>query len=356
MLDDDLTALRTLRRQRDADLPPEALDAALERARTRFQHDAAATTLSSGVAGRGRRRPPVPGLRRFRPVVLVGAAVVAGGLIASGVGVTHWTAPEPAAAETLHGAARAATAHRAPAGAYIRVVETEESMAYASSDGDHYDEGYLVPTTTTTWVPADVSGTWVRETRSGKVTTFYGGAAAREAAAAEQASRSGADGPVRQRAAGGAFAVGELGGEQPGALGPADIAGLPREPGALVRRIEAAPRPEDTTDAEHVYDTVSQLLRTGLVPADLRATMFDALATLPGIEVTEEQTTLDGRTGTAIGMPARTATERRELVIDPTDGSYLGERTTQTRRTGSIPAGTVIDSVAIRVASVDDVP
>lgn len=303
------------------------------------------------------RRPPVRALRRFRPIVLAGAAaVVAGGLIVSGIGVTHWTAPESAAAATLHGAARAATAHRTPAGAYTRVVETEESMVYASSGGDHYDEGYLAPTTTTTWIPADVSGTWVRETRSGKATTFYGGAAAREAAAAEEASRQGADGPVRERAAGGDFAAGELGGAQPGLLGPADIAGLPRDPGALVRRIEAAPRPVDTTKAEHVYDTVSQLLRTGLVPADLRATMFDALATLPGIEVTEEQTTLDGRTGTAIGMPARTATERREIVIDPTDGSYLGERTTQTRRTGSIPAGTVIDSVAIRVSSVDHQP
>jgi hypothetical protein len=146
------------------------------------------------------------------------------------------------------------------------------------------------------------------------------------------------------------------GGKQEGRIGPTDIAGLPRDPAALVRRIEAAPRSVGASDAEHVFDTITELLRTGLVPADLRAGMYEALATLPGIVVTEEQASLDGRVGTAVGLPAGTGSDRQEVIIDRTDGAYLGERTVQVRRLGSIPAGAVIDSVAVRVAPADDRP
>jgi hypothetical protein len=352
MSDDDLSTLRLLRRD---EVPPEVLDAALDRARVRFDTAAhAATAPRTSGAGPARTVPPV---RRFRPVVVAGAAVVvAGGLVASGIGITHWSSPAPAAAATLREAARAAADDRIPVGAFTKVVETERALGYASSDGQHYDEGYLAPTTSTTWVPADVSGTWVRETWSGPATTFYGGTAARKAAADDYATEAHRDDPRWERAAGGDFTVGELGGVQPGTLTVADLPGLPREPAALVRRIEDAPRAVDTTDAEHVFDTVQQLLRTGLVPADLRATMYQALATLPGIVVTEEQASLDGRVGTAIGLPARTGGERQDVIIDRTSGAYLGERTVQTQRNGSIPAGALIDSVAVRVSPVDDRP
>lgn len=355
MSDDDLAALRLLRRQ--GELPPELVDASLERARGRFHTALEARTTPTGASRPTRHAPPGRLLRRPRTAVLASAALVlAGGLVVTGVSVTHWSRPESAAADTLRDAARAAAADTAPTGAYTRVEETELAMAYASADGEQYDQGYLAPTTTTTWIPADVSGTWVRRTWSDPATTFYGGAAAREAAAQDYATEAHRDDPLEERAAGGDFTVGELGGEQPGTLGPADVAGLPRDPAALVRRIEAAPRPVGTSDAEHVFDTTTQLLRTGLVPADLRATMYEALATLPGIVVTEEQVALDGREGTAIGLPSGSGTERREIVVDRTDGTYLGERTLQTERNGSIPAGALIDSVAVRVTAVDDRP
>lgn len=357
MSDDDLDfpALRLLRR--DEPFPPEAVDASLERARHRFETAANAPTNRTAPARRallGRSWPPVG---RLRPALLAGAAVVVtGGLVVSGIGISHWAAPETAAAATLHEAARAAAADRAPTGTYTRVSESELSLAFATSDGEHYDEGYLAPTTTTTWVPQDVTGTWVRRTWSGPATTFYGGAAARDAAAQDYASSAHRDDPLWQRAAGGDFTVGELGGEQPGTLGAVDIAGLPRDPAALVRRIEAAPRAVDTTDAEHVFGTVRQLLRTGLVPADLRATVYETLASLPDIVVTERQTSLDGRQGTAFGLRAASGKERQEIIIAPSDGTYLGERTLQTERVGDVPAGAVIDSVSVRSEAVDERP
>ncbi|PYY37638.1 hypothetical protein DEJ16_04640 [Curtobacterium sp. MCJR17_055] len=356
MSDDDFAALRPLRRE---DVPPEVLEAALDRARHRFDAaaQAAATAPSTEGAAAASTVPPVRRRHRLRPVLVAGAAVVAAGvLVATGIGTTHWSSPDRAAAATLHEAARAAAADRAPVGSYTRVVETERALGYASSDGEHYDEGYLARRTSTTWVPADVTDTWVRESWSEPATTFYGGAAAREAAADDYATEAHRDDPQWERAAGGDFTVGELGGVRPGTIAVTDIEGLPRDPAALVRRIDAAPRPVDTTDAEHVFDTVRWLLRTGLVPADLRAAMYEALATLPGIVVTEEQASLDGRVGTAIGLPARTGKERQDVIIDRASGTYLGERTVQTQRTGSIPAGAVIDSVAVRTAPVDVVP
>lgn len=339
---DDLTALRTVRSEVD-DLPPADVDAALHRARQRLIEPATP------------RRRPRPRLRR---PVLLGAAVVvtAGALVGTGIGVTHLPGPESAAAATLHDAARAASASGGATGTYRQVTVRELAMGYATSDGEHYDEGYLFPTTTVTWVPRDVTGTWTQEAWSERATTIYGGRAARDAARQDYDASAHRDDPVRSEATGGAFGNGELGGTPAGTLTPADITGLPRTTEALVRRIEAAPRAKGATDAEQVFETVADMLRTGLVPTDLRVTMYDALAGLPGIVVTDDQASLDGRHGTAIGLEAGRGTDRREVIVDRTSGDYLGERTLQTRRTGSIPAGAVIDSVSVRVAPVDRLP
>lgn len=339
---DELTILRTVRSEVD-DLPPAVVDAALHRARQRL-----------GQPTGGRRPTRLP--RRHRPALIAAAVVVsAGALVATGVGVTHLPGPEPAAAATLHEAARAATAAPGATGAVTRVTVREVSLGYAASDGEHHDEGYLTPGTTVTWVPRDVSGTWTRESWSDRATTFFGGRAAREAAQQDYAASAHRSDPVREQAAGGVFAA-ELGGTPTGTLTAADIAGLPRDPDALVRRIEAAPRAEGATDAEQVFDTLADFLRTGLVPADLRGTVYDALAGLPGIVVTDDQASLDGRHGTAVGLTARGGTDRREVIIDRTSGDYLGERTLQTERVGSIPAGTVVDSASVEVVPVDHMP
>ncbi len=107
-----------------------------------------------------------------------------------------------------------------------------------------------------------------------------------------------------------------------------------------------------------MFDTLSDFLRTGLVPADLRATVYEAIAGLPDVVVTDDQASLDGRHGTAIGLGGRqrSDSDRREVIIDPATGAYLGERTLQTRRIGSIPAGSVVDSVAVAVDGVDRLP
>lgn len=342
---DELALLRHVRSDVD-EYPPAVVDAALHRARQRL-HATGAPDLATA-----RRRP----VRRYRVALLSAAVVVtAGALVATGVGVTHLPGSESAAAATLHDAARAAAAAPPTPGPVTRVTVRELALGYATSDGEHYDEGYVFPTTTVIWVPRDVSGTWTRESWSEPAVTIYGGRAARDAARQDYATSAHRDDPLRDQASGGVFSA-ELGGSAEGTLTAADIADLPRDPDALVRRIEAAPRAEGASDAEHVFGTLADFLRTGLVPADLRSTVYDALADLPGIVVTDDQASLDGRHGTAIGLAARGGSDRREVIVDRTTGDYLGERTLQTKRIGSVPAGTVIDSASVRVIPVDRVP
>ncbi|WIB77899.1 CU044_5270 family protein [Curtobacterium sp. MCPF17_002] len=356
---DELTVLRAVRSEVD-DLPPAVVDAALHRARQRIAQPGTrqpGTRQPGTEPGRVRNTRPARSARRYRPVLIAAAVLVtAGALVGTGVGVTHLPGPESAAAATLHDAARAATSAPDTTQAFTRVTVRELALGYATSDGEHYDEGYLFPTTTITWVPRDVSGTWTRQSWSEHATTIYGGRAARAAAQQDYAASAHRDDPVRERAAGGAFGNGELGGTPAGTLTPADIADLPRDPDALVRRIEAAPRAKGATDAEQVFDTLADFLRTGLVPNELRATVYDALAGLPGIVVTDDQASLDGRHGTAIGLDDRGGSDRREVIVDRTSGDYLGERTLQTDRVGAVPAGTVIDSASVDVAPAPSAP
>lgn len=348
MLDD----FATLRRMRPDlhDVSPDTIDAALHRARARLDE--------SPITEDPRQEAPGGLVISRRRTALIGlaATIAAGALVGTGIGVTHWTAPESAAAATLHAAAQAASASPAPSGPFTRVTIRENALGYATSDGKTYDECYLSPVTSITWVPERVSGTWTRESWSGPATTFYGGAAARKAAASDYATSAHRNDPNMQRAKAGDFTNGELGGTQAGTLTASDIADLPRDPKALTRRIEAAPRDKGATDMEHVFDTISELLRTGLVPADLRAGMFEALAALPGIVITDRQTTLDGRSGTALGLNSAQGLERHEVIIDQASGAYLGERTLQTKAEGSIPAGTVIDSVSVTSTPTDQLP
>lgn len=48
--------------------------------------------------------------------------------------------------------------------------------------------------------------------------------------------------------------------------------------------------------------TASLPPRGGIVPADLRAAIHQALALLPGVRITDSSTDPDGRTGVALGI------------------------------------------------------
>jgi hypothetical protein len=67
-----------------------------------------------------------------------------------------------------------------------------------------------------------------------------------------------------------------------------------------------------------------EVLRSGLASADIRAALFEGLADTPGMEVHDDVTTLDGRSGVGIGVRGST----RQMVFDQATGLYIGERAT----------------------------
>ncbi|BAL89688.1 hypothetical protein AMIS_44680 [Actinoplanes missouriensis 431] len=208
----------------------------------------------------------------------------------------------------------------------------------------------LVGTRDERWVPADPAGEWfMLRTDTGERTRLLG--TEKQAAEAGLGVRSD---PERLSGRCGAFYPdsGDLCTAAGNWQGPTTrfIAGLPRDPRRLYDRLrtDAEGRGQDPDQEVLVY--AADALRSGLLPADLRAALYRALAYLPTLEITERTATLDGRTGTALGVTA--AGEQREIVIDPATGTFIGERQRLAEDRDGIPAGTVIGSSAVRYDTV----
>jgi hypothetical protein len=299
--------------------------------------------------------------RRSRPrtLLLVPATAAACLLVALTVGLWPGGQQTATAAEVLRAASTASSRTADPVtgpGQYLEVTTREKSLGYVTGEaGGGVVGAYVVRPVQTVWVPHDRATAWVSRSYSLAPGNVYGDEAVRRAAARDFAESATAQHPVLERAAGGAFGNGELGGGEDTSIGVDDLASLPRDGRALLDRLSNAPGvPEPRGDK--VMSQVATLLRSGLVPHDLRAAMYDALALLPGVVITDDQASLDGRTGTAIGVRSSTGYELDEVIIDPETGDYLGQRQTQLVREGAVPAGTVMDSTSVSVRVVDQAP
>jgi hypothetical protein len=88
-------------------------------------------------------------------------------------------------------------------------------------------------------------------------------------------------------------------------------------------------------------------LRTTLVPAELRTVFYRALTRMPDVGIDEHAVNVDGHACIAIVHDA--GRTRTELMIDPADGQFAGERDTLRADSRSgLPAGTVISTTAVR--------
>ena len=128
------------------------------------------------------------------------------------------------------------------------------------------------------------------------------------------------------------------------------LARLPREPRALLARLQAD-GPEGRTASQPFARAVGTL-RSGLVPADLRAALYAALVALPAVVIDANATDCEGNPRLALvhdDGPTRT-----ELIIDPRDGAFAGERDTlrAPSRLG-LAAGTVVLCTSVSNCVVD---
>ena len=283
----------------------------------------------------------------------LGVATLAAALIAANilvpVGAGGGATAE--AAEFLDSAAAATIETSDPVvepGQFLRIAT---NAVYGASTGEAgYDEYWLAPSTSVLYIPANRSDEWVWERRPLQPTVFFGGT---EEIALQKYQewlrdpqmngvRHGASGVFSDTSSGRDYGMDEM----------------PRGPSALRDYFYDSYTDGSASIDEDVWVRITDLLRTGEVPADLRAALYRAIALIPGVEIIDDQAALDGRTGVALGRvePARGSTSREEIIIDPTTGLIIGERTVILARQGEIPSGTVVSSASIETTVVNSAP
>lgn len=346
---DELTLLRHLRS--DDEITD---DVFAERRALLIQQVTAQASTKSNVT-------PMRASRRSRRNVLVlvsvaAAAAIVSGTIAFGVGPTGRSSAQ--AADVLNKTAKATQALPDPtlgAGQYLAITTDAEYLNYGSAPADQDPNGenrspaYIEPETLTMFVPANRDDQWAETRTYFRPTTFFGDAASRAAGlqAWVESTHSGAD--KLRHGSGDSFGQ--------DAETNATIRNLPLDPTALVKYFYAARQTGQSASAEEdAMSRISDILRTGLAPADVRAALFRALALIPGVEITQRQATLNGQIGVALGRQDPSRDERAEIIVDPKTGNFIGERSVLTKSRGVVPKGTTTASTSVSVAVVDSAP
>lgn len=290
--------------------------------------------------------------RRSRPTRIwlssaAAAAVVAALIGGDVIGLAGWRGGATAqAAEVLNNAAQTTIKTTDPVvnpGQYLKIRSTNVwSTASVQADSSSYE--WLDTEKSEMYIPDDRNGEWVWQ-RSGRVPTTFFSAESKEFVREQNIQPR----PELLRAPNGTF----YGGPGPFAL---DMSGFPRDPYRLLNNIYKQTLGKGQSVDGEALVFIADLLRTGVVPADLRAALYKAAAMIPGVTIMEGQANLDGRTGVAIGRTEESGMARQEIIIDPQTGQLIGERSILTEPLGSIPAGTAVTWTAIETSVSDTAP
>jgi RNA polymerase sigma-70 factor (ECF subfamily) len=347
---DELTLLRKMHSN-----VPEASDDALRRGRAALFNRINQTSLPAAHRPKRKARARWAGAG----IGLIGVAALVVGLVVSNVfGVAGWRgSAEPAAAEVLHSAALASIQNSDPVlapGQYLLVATTAVGGA-TMGISDSVSGSFLYTSNESMYVPADRNDEWVRVWSLIKPYKTFGPTSERAAKEfwAGEVSGKGADFKGMMRARNGAF----FSPEDP--KSPDRLAALPRDPSALLDHIHTLTIGQGSSPDGEALVWIADTLRSGVVPAELRAALYNAAAMIPGVEITEKQANLNGAaTGIAIGRLETVNGIRQDLIIDPNTGQLIGERQVLTRGYGPdyFPVGTVIGWTAITTTVVDSAP
>lgn len=359
--DDDLDrALAELH----ADVPVD--DAALARARTTLLAEAGSTQqdpvpvravpAASPVTPlrADRRRGSPPHWRRWGAAAAVLALVAGGGVVVrnlpggsdrqavSSPPVTgkpsaprtepagRWAVGSAAAAGLVYSADRVGATPAPGPGQYLKVT----THSWASRDFYLMEQTagqfrFLAETVTRMWVPADRTKVWLwHSADTGRRKWQQGSEAAARAAGLDLTISAK---PETRRAGCGDWFAGSEGRKvcsKEGNWGDptqAWIAGLPRDPKQLMQRMKTDAVRNGRGDAELLV-MAADVLRSGVLPADVRSALYRALALLPALVVTERTANLDGRVGVSYGIVDKQLGSRQDIIVDPETGEFIGER------------------------------
>ncbi|GAA1761941.1 CU044_5270 family protein [Agromyces humatus] len=322
-----------------------ALFAAIEGA---VNPDASADAAATARAARRHRRVRGWGIGTFGGAVAAGA--VATLVMADLVGLAGWRGgASPAAAAVLEQAATFAVETSDPfvgPDQYLK-VETDAVYSGTTSDAEGTEVSWLESQDGTLYVPADRSEDWVWVREPGQVVQTFGPKSEELAHDIVPQVRGEQE---LVRAPGGSFYGSES------MVSESAIAALPHDPHRLLNHIYrvtlgAGPSP----DGEALV-FIADRLRSGVVPAELRAALLEAAARIPGVEVLDDEANLNGRTGVAIGRDEGANGFRQEIIIDPETGELIGERQVLLRESGGMPAGTAFGWTAVTTTVVDEAP
>lgn len=347
---DEMTLLREMRGN-TADPLPATLD--LHRRKVMAGIGALPSASASGTESAHSRHGH--GKTRSRLVLIAAAAAfLAGVMVTADVVLPDRGRVSAEAAEVLNAAAEASIKTSDPVllpGQYLKIETKEQGRSGTVVDGTQFE--WEVTTGGQLYIPADPTGEWVWN-REDRVPSESAPEVVKEAhrlqPTVDPKSYTELVGVIR--APGGDFYNSGY-----TILGAplADTSSLPRDPQELLDL--AYERTKDRKDPDiKAFEAIVEALRTGAVPAELRAALYRAAALIPGVEVLDGETTVDGRNGTAIGMPGPGGISRNDLIIDPVSGLVIGERVVLLQDYDDASAGTVEMWRSVRTSVVDSAP
>lgn len=269
------------------------------------------------------RRPVV---RRVAVVGVAAAAIVGLGLARIDIG-GHGVGSSPAAAAVLERAADAALTDPAlvvKPGQYLKLTLTQETWGayYGKEDGaankihvgsDGLPVAYKSRETWQRWIPYETSDDWIVRERTTPLINV----------SKDSASYNQASGPDVYSQPSWSNRGGK--GQYLPTYDPAWYAALPRDPDQLLARLKKDIGAGDDTSPESLYvETFSEVLRSGIAPADIRAILFKTLADRADMQVVKDVANLDGRHGVALQFRG----SNWQMLFDAKSGEYIGGRAT----------------------------
>jgi hypothetical protein len=285
----------------------------------------------------------------------VAAALTVGLVVSDVVGIAGLRpGSSAAAAEVLNSAAQATIATSDPVigpGQYLS-INTDGVYSGTLGKADGTSVTFLSSNSDTLFVPGDSTRNWVWDRSARKPVKFFGNLTGEEEAAAWRnlvAEGFLAD-PEFLDAPNGAFYGSDA------VDTPESLAKLPRDPRILLNHIYRINIGAGRSIDGEAFVIIADLLRTGLATADLRAALYKAAVMIPGVTVTEQLVSMDGRSGIAIGRTEDVDHTRQDIIIDPANGLVIGEREVLLKATGGFPAGTNLSSTVVTTTVVDSVP
>jgi hypothetical protein len=210
-------------------------------------------------------------------------------------------------------------------------------------------QGGKPPSVQTTEVVTFDRRVWSSPTQAGRL---YETAITSRPLAGGRTTRMGnPDAPEATEATGG-YTIGRI------RLTRAQLLRFPTAPATIVARMRAAQPGAGTAD---LFDGIGDALREAPAPPALRAGLYRALASLPGVELLGRTHDSRGRAAVAVGLDDAGGATRSDLLLDPRTAEMLAERETlidpaASRQYSFLPKGTIVTStVYLRRAAVDSV-